>query len=72
MAQTIRLSKAAQTKLAKQRKGALAASGRTYADLARLADVSYSMVDKWMNARRTSKECQRAFEALTTRQKVAS
>jgi hypothetical protein len=51
--------------LAIRRKAALMASGRTYADLARLAGLSYSMVDKWMNARRASRTIQNAFNTLT-------
>lgn len=51
-------------KLASSRKAALVASGHVYGDLARAANVSYSMVDKWMNGRRTSQECQRAFDLL--------
>lgn len=60
------MSKAARKKLATARKAALVASGHVYSDLARVADVSYSMADKWMNARRTSRECQRAFDLLTS------
>ena len=58
-------SKKPRKTIAVARKRALLASGRTYSDLARLANVSYSMVDKWVNDRRTSAECQRAFESLT-------
>jgi transcriptional regulator with XRE-family HTH domain len=43
------------------RKATLLASGHNYRDLVRLAKVSYSMADKWMNARRTSSECERGL-----------
>jgi hypothetical protein len=67
MKHTARISKAASKRTADERKAALVASGRVYGDLARLANVSYSMADKWMNARRTSQECQRAFDTLTSK-----
>jgi transposase len=60
-----RQSKAARKRNADERKAALVASGHVYKDLARLANVSYSMVDKWMNGLRSSKDCARAFETLT-------
>jgi hypothetical protein len=72
MGQTTRLSKAARKRIADERKAALIARRHTYSDLARLADVTYSMVDKWMNARRTSKVCQRAFDTLTAAREKAS
>ena len=50
-----------------ERKAKLTSSGHVYKDLARLADVSYSMVWKWMNGERVSAPCQRAFEILTRR-----
>lgn len=59
------MSKRLRRTVARYRKAALVASGHVYSDLARLADVSYSMVDKWMNVRRNSKECERAFQSLT-------
>jgi hypothetical protein len=65
MAYEPRMSKAARKRLAAYRKETLSAADRVYGDLARVADVSYSMADKWMNARRTSKDCERAFVALT-------
>lgn len=65
MSQTARIGKAARKRTAAHRKEALVASGHVYKDLARLADVSYSMVDKWMNGLRASKDCARAFETLT-------
>lgn len=71
MKQKTRLSKVATKKLADERKATLIDSGHVYGDLARLANVSYSMADKWMNARRTSQECQRAFDTLTKRVAVA-
>jgi len=66
------MSKEARRALATQRKSALVASGRTYSDLARLANVSYSMAEKWMNARRTSSECQRAWDTLTGKKESAA
>ena len=59
------MSKAARRRIADSRKTALVASGHNYSDLAALAKVTYSMADKWMNARRTSEGCQRAFDTLT-------
>ena len=59
------MTKVARKALADYRKRILTANGHVYTDLARVADVSYSMADKWMNARRTSKDCQGAFELLT-------
>lgn len=47
------------------RKAAMGGRHLKYADLARLANVTYSMADKWMNARRDSEKCVRAFERLT-------
>lgn len=60
-----RMSKKHRKALAAYRKGAMVAGGHTYADLARLAAVTYSMADKWMNARRDSERCSRAFRTLT-------
>jgi hypothetical protein len=49
----------------KRRKSALRRSGHTYADLAGLARVTYSMAWKFMNGERKSTECERAFDTLT-------
>lgn len=51
----------------KRRKEALRRAGRTYTDLARVADVTYSMAWKWMNDVRKSSDCERAFSVLTGR-----
>jgi hypothetical protein len=58
------LAQTERQRKARERKRALAASGHAYADLARLAKVSYSMAFKWMNGVRESRICQRAFEVL--------
>lgn len=50
---------------AHERKSRLAAAGHVYADLARVANVTYSMAYKWMNGERVSSACQRAFDILT-------
>ena len=50
---------------ARERKRQLVESGHVYGDLARLARVSYSMAYKWMNGKRNSQKCQRAFDVLT-------
>jgi hypothetical protein len=63
----LRMSKVSRKRATDARKAALVASGHVYRDLARLADVSYSMAWKWMNLRRTSADCQRAFDVLTAR-----
>jgi hypothetical protein len=60
-----RQGKAARKRIAAYRKDALAASAHVYGDLARLARVSYSMADKYMNGFRKSQDCDRAFETLT-------
>jgi len=52
------------------RKGKLTASGHGYSDLARLANVSYSMAYKWMNGERESAKIERAFIALTNGREV--
>lgn len=57
---------------ARHRKRKLSAANHVYADLARLADVSYSMAYKWMNGERESAKIQRAFAVLTNGQAVAS
>jgi hypothetical protein len=49
----------------RERKRQLVASKHVYGDLARLARVSYSMAYKWMNGKRKSQKCQRAFDVLT-------
>jgi transcriptional regulator with XRE-family HTH domain len=48
-----------------ERKAVLKASGHSYADLARLADVSFSMVFKWMNGDRQSDKIAEAFRRVT-------
>lgn len=45
-----------------ERKAVLKANGHSYADLARLADVSFSMVFKWMNGERESVKIARPFD----------
>lgn len=52
-------------RLADYRKQTLVQSGHVYRDVANLAEVSWSMADKWMNARRASRPCERAFRTLT-------
>lgn len=59
------LSKKARKRVADYRKGVFAERGLVFKDLARLADLSFSMVDKWMNGYRTSDPCAKAFETLT-------
>jgi len=66
------MEQAERERKARHRKRKLAASNHVYSDLARLADVSYSMAYKWMNGERESKDCQRAFDVLTNGQAVAS
>ena len=51
--------------LAEYRKAELTASEHVYRDMARLANVTYSMAEKWMNAIRTSAACAKAFQTLT-------
>jgi hypothetical protein len=70
--QTARMSKAARKRVADYRKAALVASAHVYNDLARLADVSYSMADKYMNGRRASRDCDAAFETLTGKSPLPS
>lgn len=60
-----RMSKRNRKALAAYRKRALVGSGHTYGHLAALAGVTYSMADKWMNARRDSDKCATAFLTLT-------
>lgn len=60
-----KMSKTSRLVTARVRKAGLVAKGRTIADLADAADVSYSMAEKWANARRVSEKCQRAWERLT-------
>lgn len=60
-----RAKEAERQRIAAYRKGALAAHGLVYNDVARAARVTYSMVDKWMNARRASTGCAEAFKTLT-------
>lgn len=59
------MSKKERLRTARDRKLLLRRSGGTFVDLARLASVSYSMAEKWMNVRRNSAACQRAFDKLT-------
>jgi hypothetical protein len=66
------MKQAARERKARNRKQKLSASGHVYGDLARLADVSYSMAYKWMNGERESVKIERAFAVLTGRQTVAS
>lgn len=47
------------------RKERLKAAGATYADLARLAGVTWTMAWMWMNGQRTSGRMASAFEKLT-------
>lgn len=60
-----KMSKKARREAALARKRGLWAKLRTIGDLARSAGVSYSMAEKWANARRESAKCQRAWERLT-------
>ena len=53
--------------VAQERKRRLAQAGHCYNDLRKLANVSYSMADKWMNNKRTSKPCEIAYQHLTRR-----
>lgn len=61
----LQVKEARRKRLAVYRKAALTQSSHVYRDLARLGDVTYSMADKWMNARRASKDLERAFHSLT-------
>ncbi len=58
-------------KQVRMRKAALKAAGSTYADLARLAGVTWTMAWMWMNGQRTSARMQAAFEKLTDGHRVA-
>jgi len=49
----------------KRRKDRLQASGHTYNDIARLADVSWRMVKFWIDGQKTSANVERAYHALT-------
>jgi hypothetical protein len=54
-----------KTPVALSKKDALKQSGATYADVARLAKVSWTMVWMWMNEKRTSAKVEAAFRKLT-------
>lgn len=54
-----------QEKDIQSRKALLKASGSTYADLARLAGVTWTMSWMWMNGQRTSGRVESAFKKLT-------
>lgn len=59
------MSKASRLVTARARKAGLAAKGKTIADLADAAGVTYSMAEKWANVRRGSEKCARAWSRLT-------
>lgn len=65
MAYEPRMSRGTRRRLAGYRKAILTTTGRVYRDLSRRARVSYSMAEKWVNCRRTSRRCERAFQDLT-------
>jgi transcriptional regulator with XRE-family HTH domain len=46
------------------RKRLLEEAGITYSDIARLANVSWNMVWRWMHGQRTSAKVQAAFDRL--------
>ena len=48
-----------------ERKAILKASGHSYAELARLAGVSWRMVKFWIDGQRTSEKIAEAFKRLT-------
>ncbi len=56
---------ATQQKQVRIRKAALKAAGATYADLARLAGVSWTMAWMWMNGQRTSARLEAVYHKLT-------
>ena len=62
-----RMSKILRARLARDRKRALRVRDLTFWDLAAAAGVTYSMAEKWMNARRNSEVCQAAFERMTAK-----
>jgi hypothetical protein len=53
------------------RKSRLKAAGITYTDIARLADVTWTMVWMWVNGQRTSARVQAAFDKLTDGHRAA-
>jgi isopentenyl diphosphate isomerase/L-lactate dehydrogenase-like FMN-dependent dehydrogenase len=55
----------------KNRKHLLGRAGVTYYDVARLADVSWNMVWRWMHGQRTSARVQAAFDKLTDGHRAA-
>ena len=46
-------------------KARLKASGHTYGDVARLADVTWRMVKFWIDGQRTSAKVEQAYNVLT-------
>lgn len=60
-----------QAKLFRGRKAALKTAGATYADVARLAGVTWTMVWLWVHGQRTSARVQAAFDKLTNGQQAA-
>lgn len=54
-----------QARITKDRKAALKGAGVTYADVARLSGVTWTMVWMWIHGQRTSARVQAAFEKLT-------
>jgi len=59
----------ARTKANRRREGIkaqLRASGHTYDDVARLADVTWRMVKFWVDGQRTSAKVERAFNTLVS------
>jgi len=62
------MSKKERQRLARERKSRLRRSGHDFLALARAADKSYSLVEKWMNGLRNSPACQQAFDRLTGRE----
>lgn len=58
------MSKKDRARLARDRKAALRRAGYGFSDLAQAARASYSLAEKWMNARRNSPTCADAFARL--------
>ncbi len=56
----------------RKRQKALKAAGATYADVARLAGVSWTFIWMWMHGQRTSAKVKAAFEQLTNGQRIAT
>lgn len=67
----VNLNMAARKREVKARKAALKASGHTYDDVARLADVSWRMVKFWIDGQRVSARVEQAFNALVGREKAS-